>query len=67
MRVREEDVEKTALQTHYGHYKLVVVPFGITGVPAVFMDLTNRVCRSMLNRSVIVFLDDILVYSKTRE
>ena len=67
VRVREEDVEKTAFQTHYGHYEFVVMPFGLTNAPAVFIDLMNRVCRPMLDRSVIVFIDDILVYSKTRE
>ena len=67
VKVREEDVEKTAFRTRYGHYEFVVMPFGLTNAPAVFMDLMNRVCRSMLERSVIVFIDDILVYSKTRE
>ena len=60
-------MEKTAFQTRYGHYKFVVVPFRLTNAPAVFMDLMNRVRRPMLDRSVIVFIDDILVYSKTRE
>lgn len=67
VRVREEDEEKTAFQTHYGHYEFVVIPFGLTNAPTIFMDLVNRVCRPMLDRSVIVFIDDILVYSKTRE
>ena len=60
-------MEKTAFQTRYGHYEFVVMPFGLTNAPTVFMDLMNRVCRPMLDRSVIVFIDDILVYSKTRE
>ena len=67
MRVREEDVQKTAFRTRYGHYEFVVMPFGLTNAPAAFMDLMNRVCRSMLDWSVIVFIDDILVYSKTQE
>ena len=67
MRVRDEDVPKTAFRTRYGHYEFVVMPFGLTNAPAVFMDLMNRVCRPMLDRSVIVFIDDILVYSKTKE
>ena len=67
VRVREEDTEKTAFQTRYGHYEFVVMPFGLTNAPTIFMDLRNRVCRSMLDRSVIVFNNDILVYSKTRE
>ena len=67
MRVREEDVQKTAFQTRYGHYEFVVMPFGLTNAPAAFMDLMNHVCRPMMDRSVIVFIDDILVYSKTQE
>ena len=65
--MREEDVEKTAFWTRYGHYEFMVMPFGLTNTPAVFMDLMNEVCGLMLDRSVIVFIDDILVYSKTRE
>ena len=65
--MREEDVEKTTFRTRYGHYEFVVMPFGLTNAPAVFMDLMNRVCRTMLDRLVIVFIDDILVYSKTRD
>ena len=67
MRVREEDTQKTAFQTRYGHYEFVVMPFGLTNALAAFMDLMNRMCRPMLDRSVIVFIDDILVYSKTQE
>ena len=67
MRVREEDVQKTAFRTRYGHYEFVVTPFGLTNAPVAFMDLMNNVCRPMLDQSVIVFIIDILVYSKTRE
>ena len=67
MRVREEDIEKTAFRTRYGPYEFVVMPFGLTNAPAAFMALMNRVCSPMLDRSVIVFIDDILVYSKTEE
>ena len=67
MRVREEDIQKTAFRMRYGHYELVVMPFGLTNAPATFMDLMNRVCKLMLDLSVIVFIHDILVYSKTQE
>ncbi|KAI3768717.1 hypothetical protein L2E82_19547 [Cichorium intybus] len=67
MRVREEDIPKTAFRMRYGHFEFVVMPFGLTNAPAAFMDLMNRVCRPMLDRSVIVFIDDILVYSRSRE
>ena len=67
MRVRDEDIQKTTFRTRYRHYEFVVMPFGLTNAPAAFMDLMNRVCRPMLDRSVIVFIDDILVYSRSRE
>ena len=67
MRVREEDVQKIAFRTRYGHYEFMVMPFRLTNAPAVFMDLMNCVCRPMLDRFVIVFINDILVYCKTQE
>nr|GEW32319.1 putative reverse transcriptase domain-containing protein [Tanacetum cinerariifolium] len=64
LRVREQDVPKTTVRTRYGHYEFQVMPSGLTNAPAVFMDLMDRVCKPYLDNFVIVFIDDILIYSK---
>nr|GEU32520.1 putative reverse transcriptase domain-containing protein [Tanacetum cinerariifolium] len=63
LRVQEQDVPKTTFKTRYGHYKFQVMPFELTNTHAVFMDLMNRVCKPYLDKFVIVFIDDILIYS----
>ncbi|GKB16243.1 putative reverse transcriptase domain-containing protein [Tanacetum coccineum] len=67
LRVREEDISKTTFRTHYGHYEFQVMQFGLTNTSAVFMDLINRVCKPYLDRFIIVSIDDILIYSKSRK
>ncbi|GJU75572.1 putative reverse transcriptase domain-containing protein [Tanacetum coccineum] len=67
LRVHEDDIPKTAFRTRYGHFEFMVMPYGLTNALAVFLDLMNWVCKSYLDKFVIVFINDILIYSKTKE
>ena len=67
LRVREKDIPKTVFRTRYGHFEFIVMPFGLTNALAAFMDLMHRVFHPYLDRFVVVFMDDILIYSETEE
>jgi len=67
LKVKSEDVSKSAFKTRYGHFEFLVMPFGLSNAPAAFMDLMNRVFQPYLDQFVVIFIDDILIYSKNRE
>ena len=67
MRIKEEDISKTTFRTRYGHYEIVVILFWLTNSPTMLMFLMNGIFKKYLDKFIIVFLDDILIYSKTEE
>ena len=66
LRVREADIPKIAFRMRYGHFKFIVMPFGLMNAPATFMDLMHRVLKHYLDQFFVVFVDDILIYSKSK-
>ena len=65
LRVRDTDIPKIAVRMHYGHFEVTVMPFGLTNVPTAFMDLMHKVFQPYLDQFVVVFVDDILIYSQS--
>ena len=67
LKIRAEDIPKTAFTTRYGLYEYIVMSFGLTNAPAYFMNLMNKIFMDFLDKFVVVFIDDILIYSKSKE
>ena len=67
VKIQEEDIATSVFQTRYGHYELLFMPFGLTNVPVVFVELINRVCKLHFDKFIIAFIDDILIYSQSKE
>jgi len=67
LRIKGEDIQKTTFRTRYGHYEFLVMPFGLTNTLATFMDFMNKVFHKYLDHFVIIFIDDILIYSESQE
>ena len=66
-KIKDEGIFKTSFRTRYGHYEFVVMPVGLTNAPPVFMCLMNNVMHKYLDKFMVVFIDDILIYSKSEE
>ena len=67
MRLKDEDIFKTAFRTRYGHYEFAIMPFGLTNAPTVFMCLMNNIMHKYLDKFVVIFINNILIYLKTEE
>ena len=67
LRIKELNIPKTTFRTRYGYYKFLVMPFGLTNAPTAFIDLINRVFRPYLDKFMIIFIDDIVMYSKSKK
>ena len=67
MRIKDEDIFKTTFRTHYGDYEFVVIPFGLINTPGAFMCLMNNILSNYLDKFVVVFIDNILIFSKNEQ